>query len=136
VHDGSLAALTRSHNTARDATAQVEFVEFEYGSGKLYWSSAMGAERRSLGGTVAWLARMGYTCFMEAGADLAPISAPCWHASFERNGWSNVLCAHSDAALRLLRGMVAEGVARRRASVSTASRGRGLRATPPLADVS
>jgi hypothetical protein len=84
---------------------------------------------------VAWLARMGYTCFMEAGADLAPISAPCWHASFERNGWSNVLCAHSDAALRLLRGMVAEGVARRRASVSTASRGRGLRATPPLADV-
>ena len=96
---------------------RVEFVEFEFSAHKGYWHRGYGAEQRTLKATLAWLRALGYTCYMEAGPDLAPISGECWRDVFGSNGWSNVLCAHSERALRLLDGMAAAGAERRRRAI-------------------
>ena len=88
---------------------RVGFVEFEY-SHKGYWKEQR-REARSLESVVGWLReRAGYTCFMEAGQWLAPISGPCWLATFRSHTkWSNVLCAAEPHALGLLHNLSWEG---------------------------
>jgi len=103
-------------------------VEFEFGSAKGYWSHRrVGTEQRTLKATLGWLGGLGYTCYMEAGADLAPLSGDCWRDAFGNNGWSNVVCAHRQEALSVLDRIAASGAQRR------AGR-RGRRAPPPPHD--
>ena len=105
------------------ARRAVSIVEFEV-SNRGYWTSNrrrgyLFAERRRLGDKLAWLGGMGYTCFLELGADLLPLTG-CWSDSFEtRKQWSNVACAHEPAVLDVMRGHAADGAARRAAGVQT-----------------
>ena len=97
---------------------RVGFVEFEY-SNKAFWIDHRSALRRTLEGTLRWMHdEAGYTCFMEAGDALAPISPPaCWDPDFERPHWSNVVCAHdSNGGLRLLHNLSWTEYAKRRAA--------------------
>ena len=88
---------------------RVTFVEFEY-SGRGYWSNSTPSdERRTLERTLAWMFKLGYVCFMESGKYLAQISWPCWRPQYERQRWSNVLCAQDPQALSLLHGMAKRG---------------------------
>ena len=82
---------------------RVDLVEFEYNAASWRRSSSQLRHPRTLGGTVAWLRALGYTCHMLAGAHGTwPISGECWRESMDEQGWANVLCAHSPAALALL----------------------------------
>ena len=82
---------------------RIELLEFEYN--KVSWtrSSKQLRHPRTLGNTTAWLHSLGYTCHMLAGTrGTWPISGECWRDGMNEQGWANVLCAHSPAALALL----------------------------------
>ena len=102
---------------------RVAVLEFEY-SGRGFWSQAS-RDPRTLGGTLAWLKQLGYTCFFQAPHDLIPASPPCWQPAFERRAWSNLLCAHSATALEVLFGIAVEGQARRDRECRSLKRMRG-----------
>jgi hypothetical protein len=95
-----------------------------FGRHKGFWSRSH-PEARSLKQTVAWLLSLGYACFMEAGRDYAPVSGECWRDGFGNQGWSNVLCAHSNRGLGLLNTLSQEGYARRQRQRNVEARGSG-----------
>jgi FkbM family methyltransferase len=81
---------------------RIMFIEFEFNH-KTWPRSAPAGERRSLGGTIGWMHDLGYECFMIAGQrGTWPISGSCWNSTYNKHGWSNVLCTHHSGAIELL----------------------------------
>ena len=70
---------------------RVTLLEFEY-SGRGYW--AAGADGRTLGATLGWLAEDGYACWWQTRHDLVAASPPCWTPAMESRKWSNLVCTH------------------------------------------
>ena len=90
---------------------RVTLLEFEY-SGRGYW--AAGADGRTLGATLGWLAEDGYACWWQTRHDLVAASPPCWTPAMESRKWSNLVCTHKADAIAVLDGIAQEGEARRR----------------------
>ena len=108
--EGHDALVLEGMRTALRAK-RVTVLEFEY-SGRGYW--AAGADGRTLGATLGWLAEDGYACWWQTRHDLVAASPPCWTAAMESRKWSNLVCTHKADAIAVLDGIAQEGEARRR----------------------
>ena len=95
----------------------VRLLEFEYVRGRGFWSRRE-RERRDLDSVLSALQRYGYECFWQSAMGppirgvlskaaltprLVPASPPCWRPEMAQLWWSNMVCAHEDVALTILR---------------------------------
>ena len=95
----------------------VRLLEFEYVRGRGFWSRRE-RERRDLDSVLIKLQQFGYECFWQSAMGpplrgelsqaaltprLVPASPPCWQPAMAQTWWSNLVCAHEEAALTVLR---------------------------------
>ena len=104
----------------------VDVIEFEFNVQLGSWNPRS-TQRRTLHSMVLMLEANGYGCFWQSGDGcISPVSGECWKGSFERVGWSNLVCGRGKR--------VKEGASKNKKStvLRAAAGGRG---SNPLADL-